>query len=204
MAAPWVSGTVALMFAAAGRPLSIHEIRRLLIGTSKPHGGPKGRSSTQLGYGYLNIPAAVDAARKLGASAPQPPAAAPVAPRAREDEAEWVETEAEVAPQEADDDVAWAPTWVEDSAVGEVPDEALVLDEAEREALSQQLPEATHAPCNCGCAHCKEAMASREELEEVDEGEEESEDEQEEEIDEGNLFALEDIREALESNDGRE
>jgi subtilisin family serine protease len=65
MAAPWVSGTVALMFQAAGRPMSIHEVRRILIGTADRTGGPSGRSSTQLGYGYLNTAAAVAAARKL-------------------------------------------------------------------------------------------------------------------------------------------
>ena len=37
-----------------GRPLSIHEMRRALIGTADPHPGPSGRTSTQLGYGYLN------------------------------------------------------------------------------------------------------------------------------------------------------
>ncbi len=73
MAAPRVSGTVALMFEAAGRPLSIHEVRRLLIGTADPHLGPQGQSSTRLGYGYLNMMAAVEAARALrGTSAPAP------------------------------------------------------------------------------------------------------------------------------------
>jgi subtilisin family serine protease len=66
MAAPWVSGTVALMFAAAKRPLSIHEVRRALIGSADPHPGPSGRTSTQLGYGYLNTAAAVAAARRIG------------------------------------------------------------------------------------------------------------------------------------------
>jgi subtilisin family serine protease len=70
MAAPVVSGTVALMMAAAGRPLSIHEIRRALIGSVDPHPGPTGRSSTQLGYGYVNTSAAVAAARRIGAEAP--------------------------------------------------------------------------------------------------------------------------------------
>ncbi len=65
MAAPWVSGTVALMMQAAGRPLAIHEVRRLLIGSSDPHAGPSGRSSSRLGYGYLNVSAAVEAARRL-------------------------------------------------------------------------------------------------------------------------------------------
>jgi subtilisin family serine protease len=64
MASPHVAGTVALMYQAAGRPLSIHEVRRVLIGTADPHPGPPGRSSTQLGYGYLNPEAAVAAVRR--------------------------------------------------------------------------------------------------------------------------------------------
>ena len=67
MAAPCVSGTVALMFQAAGRLLTIHEVRRILVGTAIPHPGPQARSSTQLGYGYLDIVAAVNAARQLAA-----------------------------------------------------------------------------------------------------------------------------------------
>lgn len=84
MAAPWVSGTVALMFQAAGRPLGIHEIRSLLIGTADPL--PDGPSSTRLGYGYLNPAAAVDAARRIGAEPPPPrrDVAAGAAPRARD------------------------------------------------------------------------------------------------------------------------
>ncbi|MDX2019477.1 MAG: S8 family serine peptidase [Deltaproteobacteria bacterium] len=70
MAAPWVSGTVALMFQAAGRALSIHEVRRILIGTAQPHPGAQARSSTQLGYGYLDVVAAVTEARRLGAMRP--------------------------------------------------------------------------------------------------------------------------------------
>jgi subtilisin family serine protease len=74
MAAPWVSGTVALMYAVAGRRLTIHEVRRALIGSADPHPGPPGASSSRLGYGYLNPAAAVDAARQIGRSAPAPPA----------------------------------------------------------------------------------------------------------------------------------
>ena len=72
MAAPWVSGTVALMFAAAGRPLTIHEVRRALIGSVDPHAGPSGRSSTRLGYGYLNTAGAVALARQIGQETPPP------------------------------------------------------------------------------------------------------------------------------------
>jgi hypothetical protein len=76
MAAPWVSGTVALMHQAAGRPLTIHEVRRILIGTSDAIPGATGRSSSRLGYGYLNVAAAVEAARRLGALQPSVPRAA--------------------------------------------------------------------------------------------------------------------------------
>jgi len=205
MAAPWVSGTVALMFAAAGRPLTIHEIRRVLIGTSDPHAGPTGRSSTQLGYGYLNIPAAVDAARKLGRSERDQPTAArpapPLMPLVKEasgweaSEPEWEVIEADPVSAGGEDERASAPTWVEDAALGEVPDEPEVL-----EADSEVLPEAVHAPCNCGCAHCREAMSSSEYvdeelLEEIDATEAE-------EIEDVEPFEWEDIREALEASDG--
>lgn len=66
MAAPFVSGTVMLMMQAAGRPLSIAEVRRILIGTADPPPGLNRRSSKSLGYGYLNTVAAVDAARRIG------------------------------------------------------------------------------------------------------------------------------------------
>ncbi len=67
MAAPHVAGTVALMMSAAGRMLSIHEVRSILIGTADASGGPGGRSSTRIGYGYVNVRAAVEAARRLAA-----------------------------------------------------------------------------------------------------------------------------------------
>ena len=66
MAAPSVSGTMVLMMQAAGRPMTIAEVRRVLIGTADPISGLPGRSSTRLGYGYLNTAAAVEAARRLG------------------------------------------------------------------------------------------------------------------------------------------
>jgi len=105
MAAPWVSGTVALMMQAAGRPLTVYEIRRVLIGSADPHPGPVGLSSSKLGYGYLNTAAAVAAARRLARSE-QPPAAAPA-----------VETLLE--------DIGWAPVWVEDAAEGRFVPEIL-------------------------------------------------------------------------------
>ena len=95
MAAPWVSGTVALMMQAAGRPLTIYEIRRALIGSVDPHPGPAGLSSSSLGYGYLNVAAAVDAARKLRHAAQATQMAAP--PDAALEETGWAPISAEDA-----------------------------------------------------------------------------------------------------------
>jgi Subtilase family len=147
MAAPWVSGTVALMMAAAGRPLTIHEIRRALIGAADPHPGPAGRSSTQLGYGYLNSTAAVAAARKLGQT-PAPESRSRVhLPRApatvpRED----VEAEAG----------GWAPVWVEDAAAGAELDELTTgeggnVDVEAAEPMTATVAAASVEDCGCGC-----------------------------------------------------
>lgn len=64
MASPHVTGTVALMYQAAPRPISIRELRRLLIDSTDPIPGQPG-GSPQLGYGFLNTRAAVTAARQL-------------------------------------------------------------------------------------------------------------------------------------------
>ena len=67
MAAPHVTGTVALMFAAAGRPLFIEETRRLLLAHTDPvseDASPTER--LRLGSGYLNTAAAVAAAEQAG------------------------------------------------------------------------------------------------------------------------------------------
>ena len=117
MAAPWVSGTVALMMAAAGRPLSIHEIRAALIGTADPHSGPSGRSSTRLGYGYLNVAGAVDAARALGRVATN---VRPLPEPARAEE--------EPSP------TGYPPVWVEDASEANL-DELQMERHAEGEAV---------------------------------------------------------------------
>jgi hypothetical protein len=177
MAAPWVSGTVALMMAAAKRPLTIHEIRSALIGAADPHPGPAGMTSTQLGYGYLNPAAAVAAARLLGST---PPGARP---RAGEDEAQA-------------EDRGWAPVWVEDAAAGAVVDdeeESLEFaDELQRPELPspelQPVPEAEddRALASDDEASDKDEEASDEdepialeyqEREDVEAGDESSEDE---------------------------
>jgi subtilisin family serine protease len=105
MAAPSVCGTVALMFQAAGRPLTIHEVRRILVGTADPHTGPSGLSSSQLGYGYLNVRAAVEAARRLRAGAARP------APDPAEEQAE---------PETGGEGGGWAPVRVEDARLGDM------------------------------------------------------------------------------------
>jgi subtilisin family serine protease len=133
MAAPWVSGTVALMMAAAKRPLTIHEIRSVLIGTADPLPGPPGLSSSRLGYGYLNTAAAVAAARRMGAGAATPAAT-------HED-------------QEDAEDGGYPPVWVADAVAGafvddlDVPDlsadlSAVALAEAEASAEAEALAEA--------------------------------------------------------------
>ncbi len=64
MAAPWVSGALALMVQAAGRPLSVTEARGLLIASvDSLHNKADAK---KLGYGYLNVAAAVEAARSFG------------------------------------------------------------------------------------------------------------------------------------------
>jgi subtilisin family serine protease len=132
MAAPCVSGTVALMFAAAKRPLTVHEVRRALIGTAdpQPHPGPPGRTSTQLGYGYLNIAAAVAAARRIGMEKRDEPARKTTTAH---------EYQAEALPEAA----GRAAVWLKDAAEAEAI-AATGVDEAAAESDSTE--------CGCGRA----------------------------------------------------
>lgn len=62
MAAPHVAGAVANMFQAAGRPLSIEETRRLLLGSTQP--ASPDDDPVRVGSGYLDIARAVEATRE--------------------------------------------------------------------------------------------------------------------------------------------
>ncbi len=67
MAAPHVTGTVALMFEAAGRPLDIEATRALLLGAARPVPAEAGLGD-RVGSGVLDIEAAVAAARGVASA----------------------------------------------------------------------------------------------------------------------------------------
>jgi subtilisin family serine protease len=64
MAAPHATGTVALIFEAAGRRLPISETRKLLLATAEP---PDARPGDRYGFGsgYLDVEAAVEAVSRI-------------------------------------------------------------------------------------------------------------------------------------------
>ncbi|MFC3127452.1 S8 family serine peptidase [Pseudoroseomonas globiformis] len=72
-AAPYVAGTIALAFEAAGRPLTIHETRAAIIGTARPLRLPA-REALRAGAGLVEPCSAIRRARELGVT-PQTPAA---------------------------------------------------------------------------------------------------------------------------------
>jgi subtilisin family serine protease len=189
MAAPWVSGTVALMMQAAGRPLTIYEIRRVLIGSVDPHPGPTGRSSTRLGYGYLNTAAAVAAARRLRVPDQQPSTARPV------EDAESEQT-------------AWTPIWVEDAASGAEIDSMAVTERDVDEDAAVTAHDHMEEDCGCGGRRKSPALANSDVLEGADEDWEDEADPIEvfestaEQIE--RPFGWEDVRDALEAFDESE
>ncbi len=65
MAAPHVTGTIACMFEAAGRPLWIYETQNLLLSSTQKRAVSL-NTEIRIGSGYLDIEAAVAAARHAG------------------------------------------------------------------------------------------------------------------------------------------
>ncbi|MEQ1730894.1 MAG: S8 family serine peptidase, partial [Vicinamibacterales bacterium] len=164
MAAPWVSGTVAVMLAVAGRPLSIHDVRRALIGATDPLSGQARQFGAQLGYGYLNTARAVASARRLGRLPDAPVATA----SADTDTALPFET-AETSPDERHADDTSGLAALEHQEREALGHREAVARESERVAIAVDVAEALRshatatatapAPCGCGGATAKSTTA---------------------------------------------
>jgi subtilisin family serine protease len=70
MAAPYVTGSVACMYQAAGRPLTVQEIRSALMRSADP--APQGAARVRVGSGPINPLAAVNAAAQMGGAVTGP------------------------------------------------------------------------------------------------------------------------------------
>ncbi len=146
MAAPHVTGTVALMFEAAARPLTIQETRKLLLSTTQPV-RLEGEPAMRLGSGYLDIERAVEAARSFAT----PPHA--------ESAPESLEVEEEPAPERIPESVPEIMELAEafEEALETEPEDAMKDDErhvhpcgcAARESFAA--PEPAAEPRECGC-----------------------------------------------------
>lgn len=108
MAAPHVTGTIALMFAAAPRPLSIAETRRLLLGTTVRPEAVVAEDELRIGSGFLDTAAAVAAAARVGGGARVEAAEKPAAPEAESEAADGgrLVVEGAIAPEGAEPEAA--------------------------------------------------------------------------------------------------
>jgi hypothetical protein len=81
MAAPFVAGTIALMFQAARRPLPVRRTRELLLKVAEPV--TSGEPQRRWGSGYINVREAIAAASDEGS--------AQVTPRVRRERSQIAE-----------------------------------------------------------------------------------------------------------------
>jgi subtilisin family serine protease len=68
MAAPFVAGTVALMFEAAGRPMAVRETREALLRSAEPL--TTGEPQSRWGSGYCDVTAAISSAGEIKHAVP--------------------------------------------------------------------------------------------------------------------------------------
>jgi outer membrane protein OmpA-like peptidoglycan-associated protein/subtilisin family serine protease len=158
MAAPHVTGTVALMFEAAARPLTIQETRKLLLSTTQPV-RLEGEPAMRLGSGYLDIERAVEAARSFAT----PPHA--------ESAPESVEVEEEPAPESVPGSVPEnfpeivEPAEAEPEPLAAGPEKESETEEAFEEAFETEPEDAMQDDERhvhpCGCA-ARESFAAPE------------------------------------------
>ncbi len=136
MAAPHVTGTVALMFQAAGRPLDIEETRSLLLGATRPVPEEAGLAE-RVGSGVLDVEAAVAAARG-------------VVSRAGEAEAMAVEAAAE----SSDDNTLPVAVAVEDETMSEELGETWteIAAESAVESAADRVGESFDERRGCRCS----------------------------------------------------
>ncbi|MEA2603861.1 MAG: hypothetical protein QOF89_4853 [Acidobacteriota bacterium] len=136
MAAPHVTGTVALMFEAAARPLTIQETRKLLLSTAQ-EARLESEPSMRLGSGYLDIERAVEAAKSFTAP--------PHAESASEISEIVEEAAAEVTPEQETEAEEAFETEPEDAMENETPVHACGCSAA-RETFEIEEP-----PRECRC-----------------------------------------------------
>lgn len=126
MAAPHVTGTIALMYAAAPRPLTIDEVRALLTASVDPV--PEAQRH-RLGAGYLNTVRAVEAAANVPAAQTYP-ALAPASPLSSRPEVRQPYPQESEMTAESEDFAADQETWDWDCDADFAAEQAAAEDES--------------------------------------------------------------------------